>query len=137
MRNRIPVLGAAALLLCTAAEARAEGRTLRVAIPFTFDAGGHELAAGTDSFEHVAHRSLLVITAPGGGRIALSTLPEAPSSRTDRTEVVFRQSGNGWRLAAIAVAGASHRALVPAGKERQRSGQARRAEAATVPSSLQ
>jgi hypothetical protein len=137
MRHGIALLGAAALLLWAAPETRAEGRRLRVTIPFPFAAAGHQLPAGNYWFEHQSHRSLLVITTPAGRRIALHTLPETPSSRTDRTELVFRKADDGWRLTAIALAGSPHRAMVPAGRGRRHSAEARDEDAARIPSGSQ
>ncbi len=114
MRHGIALAGAAALLLCAAPETRAEAGRLRVTIPFPFAAAGHVLPAGEYVFEHQAHRSLLVITTPAGRRVALLTLPGAPSCQTDRTELVFRKADAGWQLTAIALAGSSHGATVPA-----------------------
>lgn len=100
-----------------AGTARAEGRKIRAEIPFAFQAGSHELPAGTYLFEHMAAKPLLVITTPDGERLAMLTHPAGKGEAPPAPELVFERDGGAYSLAEVWAPGAMHRAGVQTGRK--------------------
>lgn len=94
------------------AQARAEGRKIKAEIPFAFQAGKHELPAGTYLFEHMTAKPVLVITAPDGERIAMLTHPAGKGEAPPASGLVFEQEEGRYTLAEVWAPGAAHRAGV-------------------------
>lgn len=98
-------------------EARAEGRKIKAEIPFAFQAGKHELPAGTYLFEHRTGHPVLVITAPDGERIAMLTHPAGNGEVPPAPGLVFEQDGGRYSLAEVWAPGAAHGAGVVNGRK--------------------